>query len=132
VRQAGNTAFMNYVQYSDALAYRTAFDLSNEIWEVVLHWDFFARKTIGGQLVESVDSISANLAEGFGRFHKADKVKFYHYALGSVMETKDWIQKSHHRRLIQIEQFMIFKDKLDRLPREIRTLIKITNEKLSI
>jgi len=32
-------------------------------------WDWFAKKHIGGQFVEEVDSISANIAEGFGRYH---------------------------------------------------------------
>ncbi|MCK4639103.1 MAG: four helix bundle protein, partial [Bacteroidales bacterium] len=26
---------------------------------------------------EAADSISANIAEGFGRYHKKDKIKFY-------------------------------------------------------
>ena len=31
-----------------------------------------------------VDSVSANISEGFGRYHKKDKIKFYRYSQGSV------------------------------------------------
>lgn len=42
--------------------------LANEIWNTVSRWDYFAKDTVGKQLVRSTDSISANIAEGFGRF----------------------------------------------------------------
>ncbi len=53
-------------------AYKTAFHLSNYVWDIVIGWDHFAPNTIGCQFVNAVDSISANLAEGFGRYHKKD------------------------------------------------------------
>ncbi|MFA5782022.1 MAG: four helix bundle protein [Bacteroidales bacterium] len=54
--------------------------VSNYVWNVVIKWDWFAKRHVGGQFVEAIDSISANIAEGFGRYHKKDKIKFYHYS----------------------------------------------------
>ncbi|MBA4411197.1 MAG: four helix bundle protein [Bacteroidota bacterium] len=48
-----------------------------------------AQKTIGAQFIEAADSISANIAEGFGRYHKKDKIKFYYYSRGSTFESTD-------------------------------------------
>lgn len=42
--------------------------LSNEVWKIVCEWDPFAKFGLGKQLTNSVDSISANIAEGYGRF----------------------------------------------------------------
>lgn len=50
---------LNYIS-----AYNTAFNLANYVWGVVLGWDYFARDTLGKQFARSVDSISANIAEG--------------------------------------------------------------------
>ena len=47
--------------------YQLAEALSDEIWKVVVNWDFFAKDTVGKQLVRSADSVGANLAEGTGR-----------------------------------------------------------------
>lgn len=73
-----------YLKLNDIEAYKISFHLSNYVWDVVLKWDFFAKKTIGTQFVNAVDSISANIAEGFGRYFKKDKVKFYRYSFGSL------------------------------------------------
>ena len=66
-----------YLQLNDVSAYKTAFHLSNYVWDIVIKWDWFAKTHVGGQFVEAADSISANIAEGFGRYHKKDKIKFY-------------------------------------------------------
>lgn len=41
------------------------------------------------QIRRSSLSISDNIAEGFGRHHNADKIKFYIYSRGSAYETKN-------------------------------------------
>lgn len=66
-----------YLKLNDIECYKIAFHLSNYVWEVVIKWEWFAKKTMGSQYVEAVDSISANIAEGFGRHFKKDKVNFY-------------------------------------------------------
>ena len=49
--------------------YQLSMMMGEEIWEIAMKWDFFARDTIGKQLIRSIDSIAANLSEGFGRYH---------------------------------------------------------------
>ncbi|MCF8235719.1 MAG: four helix bundle protein [Bacteroidales bacterium] len=66
-----------YLQLNDIGAYKKAFYLSNNVWNIVMDWDYFAKDTIGKQFVRSIDSISANIAEGFGRYSKRDKIKYY-------------------------------------------------------
>jgi len=111
-------------------AYNRSFKLSNRIWGVVIKWDNLEKFSVGSQLTRASDSISANLAEGFGRYHKKDKIKFYRYSFGSLLETIDWIKKAKSRELIDEEQFLSFMNELDKLPLEINQLIKYTNIKL--
>lgn len=65
----------NFLKLNDIEAYKNAFRLSNYVWSVVIKWKHFERSTVREQFVEAVDSISANMAEGFGRFKKKDKIK---------------------------------------------------------
>ena len=75
--------------------YKIAFKLSNYVWDIIyIQWDLFTKKTIGVQMVNAVDSISANIAEGFGRHFKKDKVNFYRYSKGSLKESFDWNEKA--------------------------------------
>jgi len=83
-----------YLKLNDIEAYRIAFNLTNYIWDLVIKWEYFRRKTVGAQFVEAVDSVSANIAEGFGRYHKKDRIKFYRYSYGSLFESLDWNEKS--------------------------------------
>jgi four helix bundle protein len=120
----------NYLKFDSIDAYNTAYNLSNYIWDIVVKWDNFAKFTVGKQLVESADSISANVAEGFGRYHKKDKIKFYRYSNGSLLESIDWIKKSKHRGLITPEEYDVIHQSQEKLPLELNQLIKYTNIKL--
>ncbi|MBZ0199710.1 MAG: four helix bundle protein [Ignavibacteriaceae bacterium] len=40
--------------------------------------------TVGFQFVRAIDSVSANISEGFGRFNKGNKIRFYRMSLGSI------------------------------------------------
>ena len=121
-----------YLTLNDINAYRFAFSLSNDVWDIVMKWDDFSRKTVGSQFVRAVDSISANIAEGFGRYVKNDKVYFYRIARASSYESLDWLEKSKRRKLIDQKEYdRIFAD-LRSFPKEINGLIKYTNEKLKV
>lgn len=121
-----------YLKLNDIEAYKIAFNLSNYVWDIVVKWDYFARDTVGKQFVKATDSIAANIAEGFGRFSKKDKIKFYRYSFGSLHESLNWNQKGKVRNLLtEIEYQHIFSE-LQRLPKSIYHLINFTNQKLKI
>jgi four helix bundle protein len=121
-----------YLELKDISAYRIAFDLSNYVWEIVIKWDYFAKDTVGKQLVKAVDSISSNIAEGFGRYFKKDKINFYRYSYGSIEESFDWIEKANKRKLLKEKTYHRIVEELKKLPKEINHLINFTEEKLSI
>ena len=121
-----------YLGLKDIGAYRIAFDLSNYVWDVVLKWNYFAKDTVGKQLVKAVDSVSANIAEGFGIYFKRDKINFYRYSYGSIEESFDWIEKANKRNLLNEKEYQHINEGLKKLPQEVNSLIKFTNEKLSM
>jgi four helix bundle protein len=119
-----------YLTRNDISAYKKGFELSNYVWDIVVNWDGFAKYSIGQQFTSAVDSISANIAEGFGRYFKKDKVNFYRYSKGSVFESTDWNNKAILRNLLTKEQYDRINSELISLPREINKLINYTNDKL--
>jgi four helix bundle protein len=117
-------------QLNDLESYKVAFNLSNYVWSRVDLWSHFAKSTVGIQFTSAVDSISANIAEGFGRYNKKDKIKFYRYARGSVFECYDWNEKSRIRKLLNQEEYEQVFSELQKLPKLINGLIKLTNDNL--
>ncbi|MGB0929297.1 MAG: four helix bundle protein [Chitinophagales bacterium] len=121
-----------YLTLNKIESYMIAFKLSNYVWKIVMKWDKFAQWTVGKQYVTAIDSISANIAEGFGRYHKKDKIKFYRYSTGSLQESLDWTRKAIVRKLITQEEKEYITTELQKLPKSLNHLIKFTNEKLKI
>lgn len=63
------------------------------VWKIYerLHWQ--DKKTMGDQFVTSADSVGANIAEGYGRFHYLDKIRFYYNSRGSLLENGiHWVE----------------------------------------
>ncbi|PLX27785.1 four helix bundle protein [Candidatus Parcubacteria bacterium] len=106
-----------FLMLGDLNSYCISFGLSNYVWGVVVNWDNFSKITVGKQFVRSVDSISANTAEGFGRYNKKDKIKFYRYSFGSVKESLDWNQKAFSRNLINKQAHSHIYHELDKMPK---------------
>lgn len=117
---------------NDLNAYKISFNLSNYIWSIVIKWDYFNKNSLGEQFVTAADSISANIAEGFGRYNKKDKIKFYRYSLGSLKESLDWNEKSRVRKLLNYDEYKYIFGELTKLPKEIYNLINFTDKKLTI
>jgi four helix bundle protein len=103
-----------YLKLNDIEAYKVAFNLSNYVWDVVIKWEHFAKITLGEQLVKAVDSISENIAEGFGRYSKRDKIRFYRISYGSLFESLDENEKAKKeiwlKKKIMIIYFPNFKN----------------------
>ena len=58
-------------------------------------------RDVAPQLVRAVGSIGANIAEGYGRRSRADRIRYFEYALGSVQEARRWYSIS--RTTLSIE-----------------------------
>ena len=97
------------MKLEDLKIYQLSMDLAEKVWNNVRKWDDFSKDTIGKQLIKSVDSVSANISEGFGRYHFKDVKNFGYYSRGSLYEAKTWLTKAQNRGLIEggeFDQFM--------------------------
>ena len=57
------------MKLEDLQVYQLAMNIGEQVWKIVLEWNYFARDTVGKQLVKAADSVAANLSEGWGRYH---------------------------------------------------------------
>ena len=121
-----------YLKLSDIESYRIAFHLSNYVWDIVIKWNSFSQRTVGEQFVKAIDSLSANIAEGFGRYGKRDRIKFYRYSQGSMIESLDWNQKSKIRKVFSKDEYGHIFEELQKLPKAINSLVLFTNQKLKV
>jgi len=116
------------IRLEDLEIYQLALEIGEYVWGVVGKWEYFAKKTVGGQFVEAADSISANIAEGYGRFFFKDRKQFCYYSRGSLMEAKNWTTKSINRKLISQEEHVALIEKLQTLHHKLNVYIKKLKE----
>ncbi len=76
------------------------------------------------QLSRASLSIPLNIAEGNGRWHKAEKRQFFWIARGSTFECVPIIQILHRKSLISTSQYREFYTLLDAIAKMLTNLVK--------
>jgi len=94
-------------------------EIADAIWKRVGQWDEFARDVVGKQLARAADSIGANIAEAFGRYHFGEKLQFLYYARGSLFETKYWLNRVLARELMSAAEANEYVAHLTALARQL-------------
>lgn len=101
--------------FSELRVYQLAEELSNQLWIIVGKWDYFAKDTVGKQIIRSADSIGANIAEGNGRYNYKDNQRFIKIARGSLYETRHWLRLAFNRKLLTNEEINKIKPLIEEL-----------------
>ncbi len=105
--------------FEDLRVLQAAEAVADGIWRQVVRWGPFEREVVAGQLARAADSIGANIAESFGRFHYGEKLQFLYYARGSVFETKYWLNRAVARDLMSSGQGQDYASQLTNLARQL-------------
>lgn len=81
----------NVKNFNDLEAWKKAHVLVLEIYKITK--DFPKEEIYGvvSQLRRAASSVTANIAEGFARYHFKDKARFYHQARGSAAEVQNFL-----------------------------------------
>jgi len=109
-----------YLTLEKLETYKYTLKLSQIAWEIYNKLNWQAKKTTGDQFLEATDSIGANIAEGYGRFHYLDKIKFYYNSSGSLLESRHWFELINKRNLIKDDKL---KDNYLETYKKIRPLL---------
>ncbi|MCW8805739.1 MAG: four helix bundle protein [Ignavibacteriaceae bacterium] len=99
----------------DLEVYKISLEISDTIWDLVIRWDNFSRNNIGGQLLRAIDSVGANISEGYGRGSKIDNARFVKMARGSLFETKHWLILAKRRKLLSDSDTKNIVDEIENL-----------------
>lgn len=95
--------------------YNLCEELADEVWNIVQEWNYFAKDTVGKQIVRAADSIGANVSEGVGRKSFKDNKRFVRIARGSLFETKHWLRRAYKRNLLSESQVAHLKPLIEEL-----------------
>ncbi|HEY3228012.1 MAG TPA: four helix bundle protein [Roseiflexaceae bacterium] len=115
---------MAKTNFENLQVYQLSERLADQIWDVVIEWDQFAKDTVGRQVVRAADGIGANIAEGTGKGSFQDNRRYAKMARGSLNETKHWLRRAYNRKLLTGEQVNALKPLLDELAPRLNAYLK--------
>jgi four helix bundle protein len=121
---------MNRTGFESLRVYKLAEEIADLIWDIVSKWDYFAKDTIGKQLVNSADSIGANIAEGYGRGSHADNRRFVKISRGSLFEVKHWLRRAYKRNLLTEEEISNLQELVKELTPKLSAYINSISKKM--
>jgi len=81
------------------------------------------------QLRRASISITSNIAEGFSRYHYADRIRFYYMARGSLSEVQNQLLASRDLQYIPNLEYENFKKNIDHVFALLNGLIQSTNQR---
>jgi four helix bundle protein len=100
----------NYIPLNELEVYKLARKLSKIGWKIYESLNWQEKKIMGDQFLQSTDSVGANIAEGYGRFHSLDRIKFYYNSRGSLIECADhWLELLKERGKVSKENYKKYK-----------------------
>lgn len=105
---------MSYGSFTDLNVYKDCRNFRKEVSAIVKKYFPDSEKyLLSSQILDSSRSITANIAEGYGRFYFQDSIRFNRIARGSLNETLDHLITAFDDKYINKEILKDMKEKHD-------------------
>lgn len=106
--------------FEDMRSWQAAIELAVSVYRMTVNFPATEQFGLTNQMRRAATSVSANIAEGFGRNTNKDKLQFYAIAYGSLLEVKSFLYLSEKLKYLNSA-------KLDSLLEQITSLQKMLN-----
>jgi four helix bundle protein len=110
--------------FRDLKAWQVARELRNKVRSVTRTWPADEKFRLCDQIIRSTRSVTANIAEGYGRFYERDNVRFCRIARGSLYETQDHLITAYDDGILSEEDLKELLDLSERAIMLINGYIK--------
>ncbi|MBU5635711.1 four helix bundle protein [Geomonas sp. Red69] len=117
-----------YHSFKDMPVWQDAMDVAERVHKATEHLPRKEDYGLTSQIRRSALSISANIAEAFGRKHLLDKINFYYHARGSLTETQNHIEYSRRVGYLTPEDADSLDGALNKLYLEINKIVVTLKE----
>ena len=102
--------------------------LAVEVYKVTKRFPADEKFALTDQIRRAISSVPANIAEGFGRHGIKDKLQFYNFAFGSLLETKSHLYLANKLGYIDEENSQMLLDQLIHAQKELSAFIRETRK----
>ena len=104
---------MRSYSFENILAWQKAHDFTVLVYKTTRAFPEDEKFCLTSQFRRAAISIEANIAEGYKKLSKADKLRFLNISQGSLEECRTYILLSRDLEYITIEQFNLLQDTIE-------------------
>ncbi len=100
-------------KFESVIAWQKAHDFVLAVYKYTKNFPEEEKFGLTSQFRRAAVSIEANIAEGYKKISKPDKLRFFNISQGSIEECRDYIILSRDLGFVNEEQFMILYNALE-------------------
>ncbi|MGO9481896.1 MAG: four helix bundle protein [Candidatus Kryptoniota bacterium] len=112
-----------YKSFKEMAVWQEAMRVAEEVFNLSENFPKKEDYGLTSQLRRAALSISANIAEAYGRNHTLDKINFYYYSRGSVTETQNHVEYSRRVKYISEEAAKTLDGRLRKIYNDLNKII---------
>jgi len=116
--------------FTDLIAWQKSHEFVKEIYLLTRHFPDSERFGLVDQIRRAASSVTANLAEGYGRYYFKDKIRFYYQARGSNTECQNHLILSNDLGYLSDNEYLSLKIKVFESYKVIWGLIKASSTQI--
>jgi four helix bundle protein len=126
VQQGEEPAFRTF---EDLEVYKKARQFRKDMYGVGKTLPQFEKYELGSQIRRAAVSLTNNIAEGHGRYHYLDQIKFQLQARGSLAELVDDLNVCEDENYLPIDHVMALRDRAKEVQRLINGYIRYLRDR---
>jgi len=120
---------MPYNDFTEMPVWQKADEIVGEVYKLTEILPKREDYALCSQLRDAAISIAGNIAEGFGRGHKKDKINFYFFSRGSCFEVRSHLYSGKTVGYFSGEQIKPIGEKCMKVVEELNKIIKGLGDK---
>ncbi len=115
---------MTFKSFEEMPVWQKGLELVEQIYAITERLPTKEDYGLTSQMRRSALSVPSNIAEGFGRKHTKDKLRFYYNSRGSLAETKSHLLCGRHVGYFTNEQCSQIASQIEEIWKELNALIR--------
>lgn len=109
--------------FEQLTVWQEAMTLAVDVYKTTKSFPSSEQFALTNQMQRAVSSISANIAEGFGRQSQKEKLQFYSIAYGSLLETKNFLYLANKLDYLDDGRLASIVDRITVLQKQLNSLM---------
>jgi len=116
---------LGYQKFTDLEVWKKSRVLRNSIQNLYKTFSADEKFKLIDQIIRSSRSVTANIAEGHGRFHFQENIQFCRIARGSLIETLDHLTVAQDSKYVSDEDFKTFESNIYEIKKCLTAILSI-------